>query len=104
MGKYIRHGIGILVTALVGALLPLLGIDPTLLSEEQATIVNNFTAAFETFLYLLLTFIWYPLLEKFLKRFPALDKEGWIDWLWLKHEKVSPSADTKVLQERARIK
>lgn len=86
MGKYLRHGIGILVAAFFGTLLPILGIQPELLDPEAAARFADMKDAFETGLYLFGTFVWYPIVEKFLKRFPKIDLEGWIDRLWLKKE------------------
>lgn len=77
MGKYIRHAIGILITAIVGAVLPLLGLTPETLTSEQAQTLHDLSAALETVLYLFLTLVAYPLWEKYSKRFKWLDIEGY---------------------------
>lgn len=100
MGKYIRHGIGVLAAAIVATILPLLGLEPAMLTEAQAEQVALLTAALETVLYVFVSLVTYPLVEKFLKRFPLIDTEGWIDRLWLKSEAKDPSAETRQLQGR----
>lgn len=93
MGKYIRHATGMLVAAIFGTLLPLLGINPELFDPDQAAQFTQMKDAFETALYIFGTFVWYPLTEKWLKRFKWLDLQGWIDRLWLKKEaRVEESA------------
>lgn len=79
MGKYIRHAIGMLVAAIIGALLPLVGLEPQTLTSEQAQTVNDLSAALETVIYLFLTLVAYPIVEKWLKRFRGLDPEGYVD-------------------------
>lgn len=83
MGKLLRHGIGALVGSLLGALTALLAgqgveIDPGAVAETAASLTNA--------LVLFVTLFGYAIAEKFLKRFAWLDKEGWIDRLWLKKE------------------
>lgn len=94
MGKYIRHLIGMLVAALMGGIvLPLLGLAPDTLSAEQAEVMANLSAALENVLWLFLTFAWYPLVEKFAKRFAWLDLEGYAGRLLTKQraQQIDPS-------------
>jgi hypothetical protein len=97
MGQYIRHGIAVLVAAIVGAVLGLFGLTPDLLTPDQADLVSKATAFLETAAWLFFTLVAYPVVEKFLKRFPSIDLRGYIDRVWLKHEAENPSADTRHL-------
>jgi hypothetical protein len=96
MGTYLRHLIGIVVTAVVGAALALFGLTPELLTAEQADLVNKGSAFLETALWVGLTLIGYPLTEKFLKRFPSIDLRGFIDKKWLDAEKEAAERGTVV--------
>lgn len=80
MGKYIRHGTAIIVAFLVGSIVSLTGVTP---DPDQVSTVVDGLASNVTELVMLVV---YAFGEKFLKRFPALDKEGFIDRLWLKKE------------------
>lgn len=106
IGKLIRHGIGALVGSLLGAVVFALAARGIMIDEGQVQTFGALIAEGISGVVLLLlptffsTLLGYAGVEKWLKRFKALDKEGWIDRLWLKHEAASPSADTKVLQAR----
>lgn len=83
MGKFIRHGIGAIIGGLLGSLVALLQgqgveVDPNAVSEAANALSNALTLA--------VTIFGYAAVEKFLKSFPWLDKEGFIDRLWLKRE------------------
>lgn len=80
MGKYIRHGIAALVGALLGVLLGASGVTP----DPDA--VQGAADAIAAALAPMVMLVGYAWTEKFLKRFPGLDLQGYIDRMWLKRE------------------
>lgn len=109
LGKILRHGTGALVGALIAAIVAFFAARGVLFDAGQVvTTTQLLTDGLVGFIFLFGAPIFTGLLsyagvEKWLKRFKALDKEGWIDRLWLKHEAATPSTDTKVLQNQASI-
>lgn len=83
MGKFLRHGIGAAVGALLGAIVAALAgqgveVDPGQVAEIETHLTNAAT--------LFVTLFGYAAAEKVLKRFPSLDREGFLDRLFLKRE------------------
>lgn len=87
MGKYIRHGIGALVGLVLASIVGALGLEPT--PEQQTTIVDGLAGGLSEFVML----VGYFVVEKYLKRFKGLDKEGFLDWWWLKKEASTTNVD-----------
>lgn len=83
MGKFIRHGIGALVGSALGTLVAWLASQGIEVRPEDLTIIE---ASMTNGLTLFVTILGYAAVEKFLKRFPGLDLQGYIDRLWLKKE------------------
>lgn len=94
MGKYIRHGIAVLVSALLTFLITLTGAVP---DPDQVQGAAEGVASVLAPGIMLVAYAW---VEKFLKRFRFLDTEGWIDRTWLKAEAEDPSAETRQLTRR----
>ncbi len=81
MGKYIRHLIGAFVGAVLGTItaqLALMGYTPD--PVQMSALAESLTTALTLFV----TLGGYAVTEKFLKRFPSIDYEGWISRLELK--------------------
>jgi hypothetical protein len=83
MGKYIRHGIGALIGSLFGTITAWLAAQGIEVDVSQLSLAQTF---FTDGLTLFVTIIGYALSEKYLKRFPRLDLQGWLDRIWLKQE------------------
>ncbi len=82
MGKYIRHLIGAFVGSVLGAVtaqLALMGYTPD--PVQMSALAESLTTALTP---LRATLGGYAVTEKFLKRFPSIDYEGWISRLELK--------------------
>lgn len=76
IGKYLRHGIGAAVGALLGALVATLAgrgitVDPDQVAGAAEALTNALT--------LFVTVFGYAAAEKFLRRFPWLDRIGYIE-------------------------
>lgn len=70
LGKYIRHTIAALMAAIVGYI-------TAALATQGIEVPGDIAVGFGTFL----TFVVYAFVEKFLKRFPWLDLEGYAEYL-----------------------
>lgn len=94
MGKYVRHLIAAGVALLVGAVVSVTGVTPD--PDQVNTIVDGLASNATEFLMLVV----YAFGEKLLKRFPLLDKEGFIDWLWLKREAATTTTQALKAEPR----
>lgn len=83
MGKYLRHGIGALIGSIFGTITAWLASQGIEVDISQMSLVQTF---FTDGSVLFVTIIGYALSEKFLKRFPSIDLQGWLDRIWLKQE------------------
>jgi hypothetical protein len=75
MGKYIRHLIAVMIGGLIAATVQFIGSRWGVTFEDEA--VKNFADAATNTITPVVMLAVYAVLEKFFKRFPSLDPEGY---------------------------